>query len=331
MKNANGYFQIVIFWAILILPGCNNETPVKSSGLPGVTTILVSKIFERSAQSGGDVTAEGGSPVTARGICWSVLPEPTISGDRDDEGTGTGKFQAFLFGLTGSTVYYVRAFATNGMGTGYGEEVMFKTQASPPPVLTGTVSDLQGNIYRTKKIGTQTWMTENLTAKIFQDGSGIPFVRGSTWYSLTTPAFCWVEDNDSRTIVYGMLYNFYAVTDPRNVCPTGWHVPSVDEWKAMITSLGGNDVAGGEMKETGTAHWSIPNEGASNSSGFTGLPAGIRDQLSFMNFDISGYFWSATSLDSDFGQIQALRYSSDDLFSDQYPKTAGASVRCVEN
>ncbi len=290
-------------------------------------TNLVTVISERSAKSGGVVTSEGGSSVTSRGICWSVSPEPTVANEKDDEGTGPGRFDGFLFGLNGSTVYHVRAFATNSTGTAYGNEVSFKTQPPPPPSSTGMVSDQQGTLYKTKKIGAQTWMTENLNVKIFADGSRIPFERGSAWYALTTPSYCWVQDDDSRTSVYGQLYNFYAVTDPRNICPAGWHVPSLDEWNAMITSLGGNSMAGGKLKESGIVHWITPNEGASNSSGFTGLPAGVRDQLKYIDFTISGYFWSSTSLENDFGQIQALRYSTGDVFSRQYQKTAGASVR----
>jgi uncharacterized protein (TIGR02145 family) len=326
MESAKGFFAIVIIAGFLMFPGCNKDSP-----LPEVGTTLVVKIFEQSAESGGLITSEGVGPVTARGVCWSTSPDPTISDSRNDEGKGPGSFQSIIIGLTATTVYHVRAFATNRAGTAYGKDVMFKTlsptiQAGP----TGTLSD-QGTVYQTKKIGTQTWMTDNLTARVFADGTTIPIVRQDTWYSLTTPASCWVQDDDSRTIVYGLLYNFYAVTDPRNVCPNGWHVPSLNEWETMVAELGGNDVAGGMLKEKGTTHWTDPNVGASDGSGFTGLPAGIRDQSRYIDFTISGYFWTSTSKDDGFGQIEALRYSTGNVFSAQYPKTAGASVRCVQN
>ena len=99
----------------------------------------------------------------------------------------------------------------------------------------------------------------------------------------------------------------------------------------MINALGGSEVAGGMLKEEGTAHWADPNEGANNGSGFTGLPAGVRDQSRYADFTISGYFWTSTSKDEGFGQIEALRYSTGNVFSAQYPHTAGASVRCVKN
>jgi uncharacterized protein (TIGR02145 family) len=188
-----------------------------------------------------------------------------------------------------------------------------------------------GIVYRTNKIGAQTWTTNNLRARVFADGSTIPIVRQDEWYSLTTPAACWVQDDDSRTLVYGLLYNFYAVADPRNVCPKGWHVPSLIEWETMINSLGGNDVAGGKLKEKGTAHWAEPNEGATNGSGFTGFPAGMREQSGYIDFTISGYYWTSTSKNEGLGQIEALRYSTGNVFSGEYPKTAGASVRCVRD
>lgn len=326
MRNAQVFFVIVILGGFLSLAGCNKDTQ-----LPEVGTTLVVKIFETSAGSGGLITSEGVGPVTARGVCWSTSPNPTITDSRNDEGKGPGRFESFIIGLTSSTVYHVRAFATNYAGTGYGKDVMFETLPPPPKGLTGSVVDQQGHAYQTKQIGTQTWMIENLRSRKLADGPVLPIVREDTWYSLTTPGVCWVENDDSRTQAFGFLYNFYAVTDPRNICPTGWHVPSLDEWEAMINAVGGIDVAGGMLKEKGTSHWSEPNTGASNGSGFSGIPAGIRDKSKYFDFTISGYYWTSTSKDDGFGQVQVLRYSAENVVSTQYPKTAGASVRCVQN
>lgn len=326
MRNAEGFFAIVILAGFLLLPGCNEDTQ-----LPEVGTILVVNVFERSAESGGLITSEGVGPVTARGVCWSTSPNPTIANSRNDEGKGPGRFESFIIGLTSSTVYHVRAFATNHAGTGYGKDVMFETLPPPPQGITGSVVDQQGHAYQTKQIGTQTWMIENLKSRKLADGPVLPIVREDAWYSLTTSGVCWVENDDSRTQAYGFLYNFYAVTDPRNICPTGWHVPSLDEWEAMINAVGGSDVAGGMLKEKGTSHWSEPNTGASNGSGFSGIPAGIRDKSQYFDFTISGYYWTSTSKDDGFGQVQVLRYSAENVVTTQYPKTAGASVRCVQN
>ncbi len=321
----------VLAGAVLQLPGCQGDD-VPKQGAPSVSTILVSKISERAAESGGVVTSDGGSPVTARGVCWGRDENPTIANDFDDQGTGTGKFQSFMLGLTGSTTYYVRAYATNAFGTGYGGQVTFKTQ--PPQTLlpdaTAAISDKQGNTYSTRKIGNQTWMAENLKASVFSEGSAISFVRDATWPMQKSTAYCWVENDDTRTRVYGYLYNYYVASDSRNVCPAGWHVPTVDEWKTMIMNLGGSDVAGGKLKETGTAHWTSPNAAATNASGFNALPAGSRN-IDYQNFTISGYFWTSSSEDSALGILQEIRYSGGDIYTSQQPATTAASIRCVQN
>src|ERR1035437_4904310 len=140
-----------------------------------------------------------------------------------------------------------------------------KTNPPTPPVSIPSVT-----------ICTQSWMLKNLDVSTYRNGDLIPEVTdGSAWSALTAGAWCWYN-NDSATnaSTYGKLYNWYAVNDPRGLAPTGWHVPSDAEWTTLSTCLGGNAVAGGAMKETGTTHWTSPNTGATNSSGFTGLPGG---------------------------------------------------------
>ncbi|MFN5628176.1 MAG: fibrobacter succinogenes major paralogous domain-containing protein [Bacteroidota bacterium] len=154
------------------------------------------------------------------------------------------------------------------------------------PALTyGSITDQDGNVYKTIVIGTQEWMAENLKSSHYLNGDLIPWVTNeATWGALTTGAACWYN-NDSITYncPYGRLYNWYAVTDTRNVCPTGWHVPSDAEWTTLINhidtnAVGGsnNNTAGGKMKSTGTQYWPSPNTDATNESGFSGLPGGGR-------------------------------------------------------
>jgi len=146
------------------------------------------------------------------------------------------------------------------------------------------VTDIDGNVYHIVTIGTQVWMVENLKTTKFRDGSSIPNVTDAEeWVGhgeLHSGAYCNYDNTAANSNTYGSLYNWYAVVDERNICPTGWHIPSEAEWATLIAYLGGQDVAGGKMKEAGTAHWSTPNTGASNSSGFTALPGGSRQIIS---------------------------------------------------
>ena len=181
----------------------------------------------------------------------------------------------------------------------------------------------------------QTWMTKNLDVSTYRNGDPIPQVTDpNTWATLTTGAYCYYN-NDSATYaaVYGKLYNWYAVNDPRGLAPLGWHVPSDAEWAALVTCLGGSSVAGGKMKEAGTAHWLSPNTGATNSSGFAGLPGGYRmvSDFSFISGEV-GYWWSSTEYNTQFSAWNlALRYDFGTSYRSFFPKRYGYSVRCLRD
>jgi len=196
----------------------------------------------------------------------------------------------------------------------------------------GTMTDQDGNVYKTITIGTQTWMAENLRTTKFRDGSAIPNVTdGTAWGALITAAYCNYENtnNDVEIATYGRLYNWYAVADSRNIAPAGWHVPSDAEWTTLTTYLGGRSVAGGKMKETGTTHWESPNTGATNESGFTALPAGDRSDY----FEELGYFanwWSFEASVSDgYGRYLVHDYAACDW--GDYNKEFGLSVRLLKD
>src|SRR5450759_1177427 len=179
-----------------------------------------------------------------------------------------------------------------------------KTKTNPPtPIPSVTIC-------------TQVWMLKNLDVSTYRNGDLIPKVTDPTaWSALTTGAWCWYN-NDSATnaSTYGKLYNWYAVNDPRGLAPTGWHVPSDAEWTTLSTCLGGNAVAGGAMKETGTTHWTSPNTGATNSSGFTGLPGGYRNNDgSFNNVGNFGYWWSSTELNTTDAWYRNLYYNGGNI------------------
>jgi len=195
--------------------------------------------------------------------------------------------------------------------------------------------DIEGNMYKTVKIGAQIWTAENLKVTKYSNGDPITNVTDNTvWSSLTTEAYSWYN-NDYNTYgkVYGALYNWYAASDIRNVCPTGWHVPSSAEWSTLTTYLGGTNVAGGKMKETGTVHWLSTNVGATNESGFTGLGAGGRTKSpgQFYNIGAATSYWSSTMDGPNFVFFYNLLYLDQKFTQYSDLKPQGCSIRCIKD
>ena len=434
MKNAVRISGVIL--SIFLIHSCEPDKP------PLVSTTAVTAISYTTATSGGEVTDDGGATVTARGVCWNTSPDPTTANNKTTDGTGNGSFVSNLISLQPGTIYYVKSYATNSVGTSYGNEISFTTLQPPtattaaatslasttatlngtvnannqsttvtfeygtttsygqtinaipntvsgstnttvsanltglttstmyhfrvkavssvgttygsdvsfttlgggiifnPNLTYGSVSDNDGNTYKTILIGTQTWMAENLKTTKYSDGTAISNVtNNTTWTGLTTGAYCWYN-NDAATnkATYGALYNWLAVdataNGGKNVCPTGWHVPTDAEWTTMTTYLGGESVAGGKLKETGTTHWRSPNTGATNETGFTALPGGMRDEYGeFSSINDVGYWWSSSMNGSDMTKAwYRMFFSFDkDVFGFDISKKSGFSVRCMKN
>lgn len=220
----------------------------------------------------------------------------------------------------------------------------------------GTVTDIDGNEYKTIAIGTQTWMAENLRVTRYSNGDSIiflPLSAGKGVFHLQTQGvYCAYDDtaDPDSLATYGLLYNGHTVVDQRNLCPDGWHVPSDEEWITLVTYLdngenafdpngtGTNGVVGGRLKEVGTLHWNAPNP-ADNSSGFTALPGGIRYGDTYYYKSQQALFWSFTEYVNDtIPNIQGKvlwMHSISDLFTSiirqPFPKVAGQSVRCISD
>jgi uncharacterized protein (TIGR02145 family) len=293
-----------------------------------VTTGEVTGVTLTAASSGGNVTATGGAAVTAKGVCWSTTTGPTVSlSTKTTDGSGTGTFTSAIASLSANTVYYLRAYATNTAGTAYGTEVIFKTPHS-------TLTDVEGNTYYAVQIGSQIWMRENLKTTKYRDLNNIVNVTDNTvWSGLTTGAYCWYN-NDAATYknTYGALYNWYTITDSRGLCPTGWHVPTDAEWTTLSTSLGGESVAGSKLKEMGLTHWTSPNTGATNETGFTGLGGGFRyTDGTFGGIGIHGNFWTATELDANYAYYRDLQYNYTTLYRSYPGKVSGLNIRCLKD
>jgi uncharacterized protein (TIGR02145 family) len=196
-----------------------------------------------------------------------------------------------------------------------------------------SIKDYDGNVYTSVKIGTQTWMVENLLTTHYKNGSEIPAVTTFTaWGNLSTPGYCWYNDDETANKTnYGALYNWFAVSTG-NLCPAGWHVPSSEEWNLLSTYLGGDNASGGKLKEAGTRHWSSPNTGATNESGFTALPGGQRDDAGAFYFTGTvGFWWSNTAAYADRAFSRELDNDYTTFFPFNDIKKFGFSVRCIKD
>ncbi len=203
----------------------------------------------------------------------------------------------------------------------------------------GTMTDQDGNVYKTITIGTQTWMAENLRTTKYRNGDPIKNVtRDVDWTNLTTGAYCSYDNTQNINIIAtrGLLYNYYAVSDKRNIAPKGWHVPTDEEWEILINYLGGDSIAGGKMKEQGTIHWLNENIGATNESGFTSLPSGWRNYYDgvFGSIDYDAFYWSSTKYDDTYVRYRFLNNKLISVGNFSWSlgqKNSGFSVRCIKD
>jgi uncharacterized protein (TIGR02145 family) len=196
------------------------------------------------------------------------------------------------------------------------------------------VIDADGNTYNTVAIGNQVWMAENLKTTKFDNQDPIPLVMDNTlWSTQTQAAYCYYQEDILLANEYGNLYNWHVVKDTRNVCPTGYHVPVIAEWEALINFLGGASVAGGKLKEAGFAHWLTPNTSATNSSGFSLLPSGWRanNNGSYENLTYMAYQWSSSSVDALSSSIFLVGYDSEAAYTSDSHVLTGLPIRCVKD
>ena len=286
-----------------------------SPGVPAITTTVVSGIAPLVAYSGGNVVSDGGSAVTARGLVWATTAHPTIANSKSSTGTGVGTFTDSLYPLASNQVYYVRAYATNSSGTGYGNEYTLTS------VSTDAVFDIDNNVYFTVSINGQTWMTSNLKVAHYRNGDPITdgsgnstFYTGSIWYagdnggaSPTTGAFTYPGNDPANNAKYGKYYDNLTITDARGICPTGWHIPTDDDWKALELFEG--------MSQADADNSGIPNRGTVApkllEGGYTGLnfqlggemvltsSTGPATYFPFGNDGGYGKYWTSTLLYGD--------------------------------
>lgn len=328
-KRNNLIYPLILMGLFIVVSNSCKKEDIPKEEVLELSTEKATYITSSTALCGGTITSDGGAAITARGVCWNTSQKPTIDDYKTEDGEGTGSFASDITGLEEITTYFVRAYATNSNGTGYGNEISFTTY--------GTVTDIDGNTYKTVLIDDIIWMAENLKTTRYNDGSTIPNVTDTfQWASLKTPAYCWYNNNETaHKDTYGALYNWFTVNTD-NLCPNGWHVPRDDEWLQLIKYIGGIETGGHsgngyKLKETGTSHWSDPNHRATNETGFTALPGGSRNSSGiYSEKGKTGSYWSSTEYGSSAWSRHMYNESS---MIDRFPisKRMGISVRCIKD
>jgi len=271
-----------------------------------LSTQNITSITDNSAVSGGEITAETGAIITARGVCWGKSMPPTLNDNKTMDGTGIGNFSSNITGLEPGTTYYLASYATCNGFTDYGWVETFKTY-------DGSLIDADLNVYYSIKIGNQEWMSCNLRVTKYNNGELIGTTTPATLdiQAIESPGYQRPPaGNEINVKAFGRLYTWYAATDGRKLCPAGWHLPGDDEWSVMAVSMTGIDVVR-----------------------FTSIPAGYRlSNGIFSQFENTARWWSSTgySATEAYGRYceeintAPVRTSSNSM---KY----GLSVRCVKD
>jgi uncharacterized protein (TIGR02145 family) len=310
---------------------------------------------EGSYKITGTLASLGDGEITGLGICWDETEKPDIEGSLMELNPpfSTGEFSLTASGLSASTSYYFRVFAKMKTATVYSEEKTFTTR----PAAEDMVMDVDGNIYKTVKIGDQTWMADNLKTTRYPDMSPIPLTEDAMeWFHFTreSEGFCWYGNVLTHGYLYGGLYTWAAATAAHDgislieegvqgVCPDGWHLPSDDEWKQLEMHLGmsqeeadaskwrGED-QGGKLKQGGNVLQKAPNTGAIDEVGFNALLSGHRHgSAEFQELTVSTRFWTSTANGYGFALFRELAYDTASVYRDFYGVYSGYSVRCVKD
>lgn len=290
--------------------GNNVSFSTNNSDIPILTTSSISNLTSTSCTSGGTILFEGNSDIISRGVCWSTIDPPNITDLRTKDGSGTEAFTSNISGLDIDSIYYIRAYATNSEGTAYGNSLYLKP-------LKSTIKDIDGNEYSTVRIGTQVWTVENLKVTKYQNGDPIPnILDNSVWNNMETGAYCDYDNNTMNTDVYGNLYNWFAVSDTRNIAPEGWHVATYAEYQLLLDYLGGSMDADEKLR----------------NDGFNALSGGKRNNDGvFIEQGIYPYFWTSTEYHVGSNWARYLLLDGGVLNIDCLSKNNGFSVRCIRD
>jgi uncharacterized protein (TIGR02145 family) len=301
----------------------NNGTLTATTAASGVTSVI--------SYTGGNGGTHNGQVVTSKGVTGLTA---TLQAGAFGNGNGS-----LTYTITGTpTTSGTASFALNiGAKTCTVTRTVAIVPQNPTSGYGSNITDAEGNSYKTVYIGTQQWMGENLKTAKYNDGAGIPNVTDNTqWQNNTTGAWSYYNNDAANNAKYGKLYNWYAVSPTtngdKNVCPSGWHVPTDAEWTVLTDYLGGLNVASGKIKEVGTTKWNSPNTDATNTSLFTGLPGGDRSSYGdYGSIGLDGSWWSSTEGGTDSAWFRHLSHNSGGAYRSYPNKRSGHSVRCLRD
>lgn len=321
---------------------------------PTITTNGVNRISFTSVTCDGTVNYEGIAAVTARGVCWSTSPNPTVNDSHTVDSSGLGSFTSLITGLQPIVHYYVRAYATNSAGTAYGNEIEFTTTDGYPCPNAATLTDIDGNIYNTVQLGSQCWMRENLRTTRYANGTDIPLANYTENYAYR----CYPNGSASNVSTYGYLYNWQAVmggspssnSNPsgvQGICPNGWHVPSDAEWTQLTDYVSSQSqyLCNSDSNYIGKAladnalSWSydattcavgnMPSN--NNATNFSALPAGDIVNGNYFGFLTFAVFWTATQYNNSRAYDRDIAWYVATVRRQDFEKVRGHSVRCLRN
>ena len=351
-KRNPGLFFLIS--AIMILLSCGQNTPlqapVESSGSLSIRIELADSLRQVKSADGtlhkAMLTVGSGVVIVSASDMQTLQSQLTVtshsfSGKVSNVPAGVNRnVRVELYG-NGNQLMFAGENTTD-VTAGRSSSVAITLAAQQ-----GIMIDVDGNIYGTVQIGSQWWMAENLRVTHYRNGAEIVNITGnSDWAGTSAGAYCYYNNSSSHAAVYGALYNWNAITNQQNIAPTGWHVPTDEDWKALEMSLGmspgeanntetrGTD-QGGSLKETGTTHWGSPNTGATNVTGFTALPGGYRYDFegTFGGLGNYAYFWTASEYNNSESYAWVRRLNSDNaqIYRSGYPKNSGYAVRLVRD
>ncbi|PLX07567.1 MAG: hypothetical protein C0596_11635 [Marinilabiliales bacterium] len=340
-------YIVVISIFILSIIGfnsCKEEEPVIEK--PELSDLTISNVDKTSVNFAFSLLNDNGGEISEIGICWDTLDYPTIYKNKLELELESVEYSDILINLESDTQYYLRAYAINSAGTAYSQPIGFRTKI---PYYEGTIVDIENNEYEIISMGNQIWMSDNLISASLNDNTDILLVEDATeWSEATYPAYCWYSNNQAENVEdYGALYNFAAV-ETGKLCPTGYHVPTIEDWEELEIYLieneynydgtsSGNKFAKSLASKEGWTYseieGSIGNDmSTNNATGFNVYPTGIRNNVGeYLSKEYASSLWTSGIVDENDAYSIDLFNSNPAVYVNLNPKVDCFSVRCVKD